>query len=149
MKTLLAILLLSFSLAATANITMTSEMNEETVQRWTEITCKFLEDEYECPDGIPAVVFGELPERTLGLYFGKNLIMLNSVLDNMNWGILGEAILSHEIVHWIVRHDSPDMTHCDSEAIAWRVYNAVVLSAGKPDLARHDWIKNYPECQAE
>ena len=146
MKMFLASILLAFSLAANA-VEVVGEMPEERIQKWVDITCDFLEDDYECPDGLPVVGWATLPRGMWGQYFGMNFMVLSERLAGPQWGTYGQAILAHEITHWIVRKAEPETTSCDSEAIAWRVYNAIVLSHGRDDLTIFNWIAQYPECQ--
>lgn len=149
MKKFLAILILSLlalSLAANA-VEVVGEMDEMEVQKWTDITCRFLEDQYACPVGQPAVGIAVLPRGEWGTYYGMNFLVINEKLRNPQWGTWGEAILMHEIAHWIVRHANPDISTCDSEAVAWRVYNAHVKAEGRDDLLRPDWVDNYPDCK--
>lgn len=146
MKALLATLLLTLSLAANA-IEVTGEIGEQDVQKWKEVTCSILENDYECPVGIPAVGLGPMEAGYWGLYFGMNFILINEDLRNPQWGTYGEAILAHEIAHWIVRKNDSNYDSCDSEAVAWRVFNAIVRSHGRDDLAVDDWIVRYPNCQ--
>ena len=146
MKSLIAVLLLTFSLAANA-LEVTGELAETEVQKWVDITCKVLEGEYDCPEGRPAVALAPLPRNTYGLYWGGNLIVMNEDLRNPQWGVFGESVLAHEIVHWIVKHNNREIGNCESEAIAYRISNAILKSRGRDDLIQLDWVKNYPDCQ--
>ena len=148
MKMFLASILLAFSLAANA-VEVVGEMHEDQVQKWVDITCAFLEDDYECPEGLPTVGWAVLPQGTWGRYYGQNFMVLSERLAGPQWGTYGQAILAHELAHWIVRSANQEITSCDSEVIAWRVYNAIVLSHGRDDLTVYDWVKNYPDCQGK
>lgn len=123
--------------------------NSDPVQNYFAIACLYV----ECGDlEAPMVIFKDTSNRSgsLGYYlFGSRVVFLteecySKVADKT----MCMGILIHEMVHYIEDHvrGLGEGSACESEAIAWDVYNAYVIGQKRYDLVREDWVRSYPQC---
>lgn len=95
--------------------------------------------------GLPApeVRFTDLPDHALGMYslVRPNVIWLDvALVDPLH----AEAIVVHEVSHYVDYHLGLPLERCTSEAAAFRVYNAWVVTQGyPPGYTRYDWFIGY------
>ena len=117
---------------------------EDAVQKYFALACTYT----ECGNlKAPMVIFGDTG-RALGYYyFGTHTVFVTEdcfvrTADQTKC----EAILIHEMTHYIVDHNEGIRDNCASESRAWDVYNAYVMDAGRLDLVRPNWQESYPLC---
>lgn len=128
--------------AAIDNMVWVHETNMQVVCDLMEVDCADL-----APPLLIVVDFGRRL-NALGLYpIGTNVILVSAECN----GRLADkdkcdAVVAHEIAHYISFTLNPNITSCESEEIAWDVYNAYVISLSRYRLVRKDWKKEYPQC---
>jgi len=106
-----------------------------------EANCKNLET--------PSIQFANLGSPLGTYHYRTRLVhMTDECLSRVSDQAKCKAVLVHEIVHYIVDWTA-DIRGCESERIAWRVYNEYVVDQGRDDLVVADWIKRYPECASQ
>lgn len=96
---------------------------------------------------VPTLLFDDTG-RSLGFYpMGSRVVFVS------NGCLLGtadqtkcEAVLVHELVHYVLWFKGNVKDACESEARAWDVYNAYVMDRKRLDLVRENWQESYPQC---
>jgi hypothetical protein len=124
-----------------------------------EFTAEVFEDACELSEldctGIELPLILAVPmDGPLGFhYWGTNIIFVSDqcVYTQVADKTLCTAVAVHEMVHYLYSESYPHFTPsiavmCDSEALAWDVYNAYVIAKGRMDLVRTDWRRSYPQC---
>lgn len=105
-----------------------------------EVNCKGIKN--------PMLIVAELQRDLLGMYpHGTNVVLLSrQCMSRLADEDFCRAILIHEIAHYVLYQLNPNISACDSEAAAWDVFNAYVMSIGRGRLVRTDWKESYPQC---
>jgi hypothetical protein len=156
MKFLAVLLLLALSGCASVHPAYIVKVNDEIkpsiVETTYHQTCAIL-TEYKCPERIPVALSALLIDQSSwGLYLGGNVVFIDRGLWNPQWGTFGRAVLAHELAHYIIHQNEEDVKNpqtsgCKHEAIAWRVFNAMVVAEGRDDLIIHPWQDRYRGCR--
>lgn len=120
----------------------------DAVQKYFQIACTYIKD--GCGDVTAPMVIFKDTSPALGYYhFGTHVVFIQKdclwspVADQT----LCEAVLIHEMIHYIAQHRHGLVDNCKSEEAAWWVYNHYVKTKGRPDLLRENWVESYPRCQ--
>lgn len=144
------LILLAALLATTAHAYFPTADAGFTQQRYM-IACRL--SKLNCSGVFAPVVFAAPTGSVQGWYYWATNVVF--VTDRCLMDVADQhkcdAIVVHEIVHylfWAANKDkTPDIKlSCESEALAWDVYNAYVLEIGRADLVRKDWVRSYPQC---
>ncbi len=121
------------------------------IAQYMSIACEYVPESKTCSVlENPSIQFAETG-RALGLYHGKTRLvhMTTECLSRVADQTKCAGILIHELVHYILDWTT-DVTvagdRCESERIAWRVYNEYVTDQGREDLVNPDWKRGYPHC---
>lgn len=118
------------------------------IAEYMSIACEYVPEAKTCSKlENPSIQFAETG-RALGLYhFRTRLVhMTNGCLSRVADQTLCAAVLVHELTHYILDWDVGLTENCESERIAWRVFNEYVEDQGRKDLLVADWTKRYPRC---
>ncbi len=96
---------------------------------------------------VPTLIFDELG-RPLGLYYtgGRVVFLTSDCLSRVADTVKCEAILVHELSHYIAWYVMGLRDMCASEALAWDVFNAYVMERKRLDLVVENWSERYPQC---
>lgn len=96
----------------------------------------------------PTLIFDDTGNNAHGFYVrGSRTIFISSVcLNGMSDQVKCEAVIAHELAHYILWFARGITDHCESEALAWDVYNAFVMQKKRLDLVRENWKESYPQC---
>ena len=95
----------------------------------------------------PTLIFDELG-RPLGFHIlGTRLVFVTQdCLSRMADLVKCEAVLVHELAHYVAYYAMGVRESCESEALAWDVYNAYVMDRKRLDLVVENWKERYPQC---
>lgn len=118
------------------------------IAEYMSIACEYVPEVKECTKlEKPSIQFANTG-RPLGLYhFHTRLIhMSQECLNRVADQTLCAAILVHEMTHYLLDWGAGIRENCESERIAWRVFNEYVTDQGREDLVVADWTKRYPRC---
>lgn len=144
-RVFLAALLLIAGPAKAAGPFLSWATTDETVAacELLEVDCKGIAQ--------PLLIVLELDRDAYGMYpLGTNVVMLSrQCAARIADEDLCRGVLIHEIAHYVLYQLNPLISSCESEARAWDVYNAYVLSVGRRKLVRTDWVESYPQCRAK
>lgn len=96
---------------------------------------------------VPTLIFDDLG-RPMGMHFmGTRLVFLTKdCLSAVADTVKCEAVLVHELAHYIAYYAMGVKENCKSEALAWDVYNAYVMDRKRLDLVVENWKERYPQC---
>ncbi len=121
------------------------------IAQYMSIACEYVPESKTCSVlEKPSIQFADTG-RALGLYHARTRLvhMSNECLSRVADQTLCAGVLIHELVHYILDWTT-DVTvendRCESERIAWRVYNEYVEDQGRKDLVVADWTARYPQC---
>jgi hypothetical protein len=153
-----ALLLLAFAgiplTAATADRTYTGEYSREKIAPIYEWVCDYMAseyDEFECPPQ-PVVATAETKPGNWGYYYrGSQIVWASDRLTLQPLSVFGEAIIAHEMVHYMLSEIDAlqtDKDACRNENLAWIAYNQYVLSYGFEHLLNDEWWIWYPRCDS-
>ncbi len=93
----------------------------------------------------PVVRYDILPRGVLGMFQLARPRAVTLDVTLVVQPAFAEAILVHEISHYVDFHLRLSMDVCVTEGEAWRVYNAWVIAAQLPDYMQvYDWYEAYP-----
>lgn len=118
------------------------------IAKYMSITCEYVPEAKTCSKlEHPGIQFANTG-RALGLYhFRTRLVhMTDECLSRVADQTLCAAVLVHELTHYILDWDAGITENCESERIAWRVFNEYVEDQGRKDLLVADWRARYPQC---
>jgi hypothetical protein len=120
---------------------------DERIGKYMSMACEYLPEAKDCSKlENPSILFADLG-RPLGLYHYRTRLVhiTENCLENVSDQTLCAAVLVHEMAHYILDWTA-DIQGCESERIAWRVYNEYVEDQGRKDLLVADWRARYPQC---
>jgi hypothetical protein len=117
------------------------------IAEYMSIACEYLPEAKDCSKlENPSIQFADTG-RALGLYHHRTRLihMSNECLSRVADQTKCAGILVHELAHYILDWTT-NIKGCESERIAWRVYNEYVVDQGRKDLLVDNWIERYPQC---
>lgn len=95
----------------------------------------------------PTLIFDNTGSAQGFYIHGSRVVFLSSAcLTGVADVVKCEAILVHELAHYILWFVRGVKVPCESEALAWDVYNAYVMQKNRLDLVRVNWKESYPQC---
>jgi len=120
-----------------------------------EWVCAAMEEQYEsetfyCPPQ-PVIALAETQPGLWGYHYrGSQIIWVSTRLALQPLSVFGEAIIAHEMVHYVLSEFNdlqPQKDACRNEAVAWEAYNRYVEEYGFMDLINESWWDNYSNCE--
>jgi hypothetical protein len=115
------------------------------VQKYFALACKYV----ECGDlEAPMVIFKDTAPALGYYHLGTHVVFIakDCLYSQVADQTMCEAVLIHEMVHYIESQARGLNDACASETIAWDVYNAYVIDKKRYDLVREDWVRSYSQC---
>ena len=142
-------LLLAVLLPVAGHAGIRAAAPDDIANQYFQIACELSKLNCEGIDA-PVVLVIDTPNHIQGFHYrGTNIVFVTDrCFSSMADLIKCDAVVIHEIVHYINSELNIRPESCENEASAWAAYDAYVKSRGRPDLVLGDnWRRGYPQCQ--